>query len=336
MAKIVGAISISHAPGATGWPDAPPADMRERIEGFHAEVARYLDDARPDVIIAFLDDHFENHFRRLMPTLSIGVAEQHSGPPEHLISAYGIHEIHQIPGEPELADALLKGLVAEEFDVARMGEIEYGNNLMTPLQIIRPAFDIPVVPLFINVFSPPVPSTKRAYAFGEAVRRIVDAYPSDKRVLFLATGGLSHWPPVWTEDSPSGDEFLQRMKRYQTEGRPVIETDPQLYDDLAKYEIEMAAANQFPLNSPHPLVNETWDLEIMRGFERGDVEYFRAMSTQEIHDGGGHGGLEILNWIALMGAMGGQAAQFIGYEPVLEWICGMGYLTYAVPQDEPV
>lgn len=328
MAKIVGAISMSHAPGATGWPDAPPADMRARVEAHHASLARFLDEAKPDVIVAFLDDHFENHFRNLMPIFSVGVSDTHSGPPEHLQAAFGIDGTKVIGGESALALALLNGLVERNFDVARMGEVEYGNNLITPLQLIRPQYDIPVVPLFINVFSPPVPTAARAYAFGEAVRTIVDAYPGDQHVLFLATGGLSHWPPVWTEDSPDDDAFLQRMKRYQTEGRPVIAEDPHLYDDLAKYEVDMAAANQYPLNSPHPLVNELWDMDIMRGFERGDVDYFKTMNTEEIHRGGGHGGLEILNWIAVMGAMGGPPAQFVGYEPVLEWICGMGYLTY--------
>ena len=54
------------------------------------------------------------------------------------------------------------------------------------------------------------------------------------------------------------------------------------------------------------------------------------MSLDEIEKGGGHGGHEILNWMAVMGAMGGAPAEVIAYEPVMEWICGMGYIAYNI------
>lgn len=330
MAKIVGAISMSHAPGATGWPDAPAAKMKRHLDQMHDEVARYLDEAKPDVIVAFLDDHFENQFRTLMPTFAVGIAESHSGPADYMVKGLGLEKRETIASNEALATALLGGLIEAGFDMTRMGEIEYGNNLMTPLKLIRPQFDIPVVPIYINVFTPPLPRMSRAYALGEAVRRLIDTYPEDLRVLFLATGGLSHWPPVWTEDSPEDDTFLQRMKRYQTEGRPVLAEDPDIYTDLAKYEVEMAAANQYPLNCQHPLVNAAWDMEIMEAFGSGDVEKLKTMSYEEIQTHGGHGGHEILNWVAVMGAMGGKPAHQVGYEPVIEWICGMGYLTYEI------
>jgi 2,3-dihydroxyphenylpropionate 1,2-dioxygenase len=199
------------------------------------------------------------------------------------------------------------------------------------LKFLNPEFNIPVLPVYINVFSPPLPSMRRAYDFGAAVRNVLDAIPDDLRIAFLATGGLSHWPPVWTEGAPEDDEFLQRMKRYQTEGRHVAKEDPQLYSDLARYEIEMAAKMQWPLRTQHPLVNAHWDREIIELFGHGDVSALREMSLDDIEKGGGHGGHEILNWIAVMGAMGGAPAEIIAYEPVMEWICGMGYIAYDVP-----
>lgn len=329
MAKIVAAISMSHAPGATGWPEAPEPGMRGRLESIHAELAQQLEEAAPDLIIAFLDDHFENHFRNLMPTFAIGIAQSHAGPADYMIKALGMTKKETIASDPELGETLLRELIKDGFDVARMGEIEYGNNLMTPLKLIRPQFDIPVLPVFTNVFSPPLTTTSRAYALGEAIRRIVEAYPSDMRIAFLATGGLSHWPPVWTSESPEDDEFLQRMKRYQTEGKQVLLEDPHLYEDLCEYEVRMAAQNQYPLNSEHPLVNVEWDREIMDAFGRGDVAYLKGLTYEEIEEKGGHGGHEILNWMAVMGAMHGKPARVLGYEPVIEWICGMGYISYA-------
>ena len=236
-----------------------------------------------------------------------------------------------LPGMPELGETLLRGLVKQGFDVARMGEVEYGNNLLVPLKFLNPEFDIPVLPIYTNVFSPPLPSMARAYDFGAAVRKIIDSSLDDTRIAFLATGGLSHWPPVWTEGAPEDDEFLQRMKRYQTEGRHVAQEDRELYSDLARYEIEMSSKMQWPLRTQHPLINTHWDREVIELFGRGDIAGLRAMSFDEIEQGGGHGGHEILNWIAVMGAMGGAPAHIVAYEPVMEWICGMGYIAYDAP-----
>lgn len=330
MAKIVAAISMSHAPGASGWPDAPEAGMKRRIDAMHAEVARTLDQARPDLVVALLDDHFENNFRSLMPTFSIGIAPSHAGPAQHMIKALGHHRQEVIPSDPKLGEHLLAGLIHAGYDVARMGEVEYGNNLITPFKLVRPQFDLPVLPFFTNVFSPPLTTTARALALGRAMRKLLDAYPENLRIVLLATGGLSHWPPVWNEQSPEDDGFLQRMRRYQTEGRKVLDEDPHIYDDLAKYELEMAAKNQWPLNSNHPLVNAEWDREVMAAFGRGDAAWFERLTYDDIQRDGGHGGHEILNWLIVMGAMGGMPARLIGYEPVIEWICGMGYLAYDV------
>jgi 2,3-dihydroxyphenylpropionate 1,2-dioxygenase len=333
MAKVVTALSMSHAPGVLGWPDAPDAAMREKIAGFHAECAARLKAAKPDVIIAFLDDHFENHYRKLMPAFAVGIAPSHSGPADYMMEALKFDKKVVLDGKPELGEFLLRELIKLDFDVARMGEIEYGNNLLVPLKFLNPEFDIPVLPVYINVFSPPLPSMSRAYDFGAAVRKVVDKMPADLRVAFLATGGLSHWPPVWTEGAPEDDVFLQRMKRYQTEGRDVAKEDPEIYSDLARYEIEMAAKMQWPLRTQHPLVNAHWDREIIEAFGTGDAATLRAMSFDEIETGGGHGGHEILNWIAVMGAMGGAKADIIGYEAVMEWICGMGYIAYNAPAE---
>ncbi|MCF4167357.1 hypothetical protein L2U69_17035 [Zavarzinia compransoris] len=328
MAKIVTAISMSHAPGAVGWADTPPADQKARIARIHEDLRERLAAAKPDIIVAFLDDHFENHFRYMMPTLSIAVAASHSGPADYMMKALQFDEKVVIPGEEETAETLLRELTKGGFDMTRMGSIEYGNNLLVPLKFIRPEFDLPVIPLYLNVFSPPLMPYARAYDFGAAVRRVLDALPGDTRVAFLATGGLSHWPPVWTEGAPEDDTFLQRQRRYQTEGKGVLESDPTLYSDLAQYEIDMMNRKQWPLGYQHPLVNEEWDREILEAFGRGDIGYFRDLTYEEVEERGGHGGHELLNWVALMGAVKGAPATYVKYESVVEWITGMSYVAY--------
>jgi 2,3-dihydroxyphenylpropionate 1,2-dioxygenase len=322
MAEIVGGVCVSHAPGWLGWPDAPPADQRANVAGFAKEVADYLDAIRPDVIIAILDDHFENLYRNLMPTFAIGIADSHAGPADYWLEALGLSEKLAIPSNPELSTELLSSLLRDGFDIARMGAIEYGNNLIVPWQFICPRNDIPVIPVFVNVFSPPLPSVERAYALGEALSRAVKSSRFGGRVAFVATGGLSHWPPFWIEQFDGADAFLDRMRRFQTEGRPILEADPNLMVDLAAYEIEMARS------SNRPLVNAGWDLEFLAALGRGDTAAIKAYAYDEVEREAGHGGHEILNWAAVMGAMGGRPARIVGYEAVTEWICGMAFATY--------
>ena len=132
-----------------------------------------------------------------------------------------------------------------------MGEIEYGNNLMVPWKLMAPRSAPAIIPVFTNVFSPPVMPYRRAYAFGAALRNAAGARRGPARRLH-GHRGMSHWPPFWNDSSPEADAFLARMKAFQTHGKSVLEKDPHLLRDLAAYEIEMAERNQWPLNSPHP------------------------------------------------------------------------------------
>jgi 3-O-methylgallate 3,4-dioxygenase len=51
----------------------------------------------------------------------------------------------------------------------------------------------PHVPVLVNTYYPPnVPTAGRCYRFGQALRRAVEAWDSDKRVAIIASGGLSH------------------------------------------------------------------------------------------------------------------------------------------------
>jgi 2,3-dihydroxyphenylpropionate 1,2-dioxygenase len=308
-----------------GWPDAPPTDVRERIETAVAAIRERLTVAKADVIVAFLDDHFDNHYRNLMPALAVGVASENSGPGEHYLEMLRLDRKEVVPSSEQLAELLLRSLVRRGFDLARLGEVEYGNNLMVPLALIRPELDIPVIPVFINVFTPPLIPVPRAYDLGVAVRESLASQQG--RVAFLATGGLSHWPPIWNERSPDDDVFLQRMKRYQTEGRSVLREDPGLLTSLGQYEIEMAE------KSEAPLINASWDEEFLRALAQGDVAYVKALTYEEVEEKAGHGGHEILNWVALMGAMGGASAEILSYEPVTEWICGMGFAVYSASDE---
>ncbi|KAI0002655.1 protocatechuate-dioxygenase subunit beta [Xylariaceae sp. FL0662B] len=338
MGKVVAAVGLSHAPGAIGFPETAKPDARERTEKATRDLGKTVQEAKPDVIFAFLDDHFENFYRNHMPTIAVGIADEHIGPADQWMEPLHIDKKYHFPGNPKIAEKLIASLVDQGFDVSRTGSVEYGNNLLASLFMpwILMDLDLPnvsIIPIFLNVFTPPLMNYSRAYALGEACRKAAEGLPDDLRVAFMCTGGLSHWPPYWSPyqaGDPPSDPFLQLMKEYQTVGKRVLEKHPDLFVKFDEYEVEMAAKNEYPLNSKHPLVNAEWDQKFMDKFCAGDNKWLRELTYEEVEEEAGHGGHEVLNWVALSGAMKGSPAKLLLYEPVLEWICGMTYVDFEV------
>ena len=273
-----------------------------------------------------------------MPTIAVSIAEHHVGPADQWMEPLHIDKKTYFPGSPETAEHLIHSLVEQGFDVSRTGSVEYGNNLLMPWIVMEA--NLPpttaIVPIFLNVFTPPLMRYSRAYALGEACRVAAESLPDEMRIAFLCTGGLSHWPPYWNPrqaGDPPEDDFLKLMKEYQTVGKSVLERVPDLFVKFDDYEVEMAKKNEYPLNSKHPLVNAEWDQLFLEKLCGGDAGWLKALTYDEVEEEAGHGGHEVLNWVALSGAMGGKEAKLVLYEPVIEWICGMSYVDYEVTAD---
>ena len=58
--SIVFACATSHTPGIRAWPDAPPADIKERFFGGLKRLGDQLNAARPDAILIISSEHFAN------------------------------------------------------------------------------------------------------------------------------------------------------------------------------------------------------------------------------------------------------------------------------------
>ena len=71
-------------------------------------------------------------------------------------------------------------------------------------------------------------------------------------------------------------------------------------------------------------VNTQWDHWIMDMIIAGRGAELAALTSAEILERGGNGGLEVINWICMAGAVPGACGERIYYEPVPEWLTGMG------------
>jgi 2,3-dihydroxyphenylpropionate 1,2-dioxygenase len=85
-----------------------------------------------------------------------------------------------------------------------------------PLHFTMPERAVPIVPLYVNVYLPPQPTPRRCYAWGRALRAILDARP--ERVALLASGGMSHYPGTDRYGSPDFD-WDRAMLTALAEGR---------------------------------------------------------------------------------------------------------------------
>jgi gallate dioxygenase len=56
----------------------------------------------------------------------------------------------------------------------------------------RSGWPVRLVPLALGVLQFPIPTARRCYKLGQALRRAIESYPEPLRVAIVATGGLSH------------------------------------------------------------------------------------------------------------------------------------------------
>jgi aromatic ring-opening dioxygenase catalytic subunit (LigB family) len=185
---VVFACAASHAPGMTAWAEAAPKDQAARFLGSYRELGERLAASQPNAIVAFTVEHWANFFLNGMPAFCIGRADHYDGPVEEWLRI----PKGRVPGDGSLAAELIDACLEGGFDPLFSDELLLDHATFLPLHFLNPNLAVPVVPIIINTLTPPMPSAKRCYAFGQLIGEVAQRSP--KRIAMLATGGLSHWP----------------------------------------------------------------------------------------------------------------------------------------------
>ncbi len=192
MAQIIGAVTTSHVPaigGAIHRKVQHEPYWKPFFDGFGA-VHRWLETARPDVVVVIYNDHGLNFFLDTMPTFSVGAAAEYRNADE----GWGIPTVPAFQGEQDLSWHLIQSLMAEDFDLTTCQAMQVDHAFTLPMALLWPdqAWPVKVVPVCINTVQLPLPTAARCYKLGEAIGRAVRSWNTDQRVLVLGTGGLSH------------------------------------------------------------------------------------------------------------------------------------------------
>jgi aromatic ring-opening dioxygenase catalytic subunit (LigB family) len=208
-------MAMTHSPGLTGWFASASAEYQALALGALGEMRQRLQAARPDVIVAFSNDHLLNWPINNTPEYTVGIGEEHVGPADWYDEWLALGK-YRIPGHPGIARHIVNEGARRRIAFAYLRRMQFDDGISVPMHYLNPEGAIPLVPVTMNCTVPPIPTPERAYQVGRALRDLLRAYPGRERIAVLATGGLSHEPGgpryFWV-DEEFDRWFLDLLKR---------------------------------------------------------------------------------------------------------------------------
>jgi protocatechuate 4,5-dioxygenase, beta chain len=193
MAKLIGGVGCSHVPAIGAAIDLGKTQepyWQPLFKGFETS-KQWIAEQKPDVVISVFNDHATAFSLELIPTFAIGCAAQYQPADE----GWGPRPVPVVQGHPELAWHIAQSLILDEFDMTIVQKMDVDHGLTVPMSLMfgQPEqWPCPIIPLAVNVVQYPVPTGRRCYRLGQAIRRAVDSFPADLKVMIWGTGGMSH------------------------------------------------------------------------------------------------------------------------------------------------
>ncbi|TSE19867.1 Protocatechuate 4,5-dioxygenase beta chain [Tepidimonas alkaliphilus] len=193
MARITASVYTSHVPaigaaidhGKTHEPYWQPL-----FAGYEFS-KQWLREHMPDVVFLVYNDHATAFSLELIPTFAIGTAARFPIADE----GWGPRPVPEVVGHPELASHIAQSVIQDDFDLTIVNRMEVDHGLTVPLSLMcgQPTeWPFKVIPFAVNVVQYPVPSGRRCFALGQAIRRAVERFDEDLNVQIWGTGGMSH------------------------------------------------------------------------------------------------------------------------------------------------
>jgi protocatechuate 4,5-dioxygenase beta chain len=193
MAKIIAGIGTSHTPAI-----GAAVDLGKMAEPYWAPLfkgyepsKKWMAETKPDVVIMVYNDHVNAFDFKIIPTFALGCADEFKIADE----GWGARPVPVVKGYPEFASHLIQSLVLDEFDITIVNEMQVDHGLTTPMSLLfgQPqAWPCRVIPLAVNVIQYPAPTGNRCFMLGKAIKKAVEGWDEDLKVVIFGTGGMSH------------------------------------------------------------------------------------------------------------------------------------------------
>ncbi|RZA31486.1 MAG: protocatechuate 3,4-dioxygenase [Lysobacteraceae bacterium] len=193
MARITASVYTSHVPAIGAALDAGKtgdAYWQPLFAGYEYS-KKWMEENRPDVIFLVYNDHATAFSLDMIPTFAIGTADAYAPADE----GWGPRPVPPVVGHAELASHIAHSVIQDDFDLTIVNRMDVDHGLTVPLSLMcgQPqAWPCPVIPFAVNVVQYPVPSGRRCFELGKAIRRAVESFDQDLNVQIWGTGGMSH------------------------------------------------------------------------------------------------------------------------------------------------
>ena len=215
MARITASVYTSHVPaigaavdlGKTGEPY-----WQKVFSGYEFSKA-WLKENTPDVVFLVYNDHATAFSLEMIPTFAIGCAAEFRPADE----GWGPRPVPMVQGHPELAAHIAQSVIQDDFDLTIVNRMDVDHGLTVPLSLMcgQPAaWPCPVIPFAVNVVQYPVPSGRRCFSLGQALRKAIASYDEPLNVQVWGTGGMSHQlqgPRAGLINAQWDNAFLDRL-----------------------------------------------------------------------------------------------------------------------------
>jgi protocatechuate 4,5-dioxygenase beta chain len=197
MARITASVFTSHVPaiGAALDLGKTQEDYWQPVFDGYLPSKQWMKDNPPDVVFLIYNDHATAFSLQMIPTFAIGTGQSYRPADE----GWGPRPVPVVQGHPALASHIAQSVIQQDFDLTIVNQMDVDHGLTVPLSLMCGARDpateawpCPVIPFAVNVVQYPVPSGRRCFELGRAIRRAVQSYDEDLNVHIWGTGGMSH------------------------------------------------------------------------------------------------------------------------------------------------
>ncbi|MCB1995842.1 MAG: protocatechuate 3,4-dioxygenase, partial [Rhodoferax sp.] len=174
---------------------------------------QWMKENTPDVIFLVYNDHATAFSLEMIPTFAIGTAAEYTPADE----GWGPRPVPKVIGHPELASHIAQSVIQQDFDLTIVNKMDVDHGLTVPLSLMCgqvDAWPCPVIPFAVNVVQYPVPSGRRCYNLGRAIRNAVESFDRPLNVHIWGTGGMSHQlqgPRAGLINAEWDNRFLDRL-----------------------------------------------------------------------------------------------------------------------------
>ena len=240
--KIVAGLGLSHVPSVGVALDRGKMQTPawKPLADAYVPVREWLERLAPDAAIVVYNDHGADFMFDKYPTFALGAAERYAIADE----GFGTRSLPEVRGDADFSIHLCESLVAQEFDLTVCQEMGVEHGFLVPMNLCFPhtaqGWPVAAVPLQVNVIQHPLPTGRRCLKLGQALRRAVESYEKDLRVVVLGTGGMSH--------QLQGRRFGYMNAEFDQRFLDELEANPEKLAEMSHYELmEQAGAEAVEL-----------------------------------------------------------------------------------------